>query len=321
MRLTGKWILRAQILALVLVFLMPGADLARAQAVHCGPPYDWQNLANLTRRSARRLYRLDPEAPRRMAEALRELNWPRLRAWQTRIERPDIDRLIFLTVEELRNYASTGRMTMPLQLLEKLSEIDSLSATVCIEVTGDGSGLDGGFAETEQRSPAGFGMSPNGETFADYARLSLLPVMVAAFAVILKTGHILLKWYHTLRYGRRSCRVFAELHIGPYVIPGEVTVLGLQGCRFVSVDDDARALLSVVAGSSEMRLQIGSIRLVSEMVALHDGWAALRFKAALTEQLHITILERSKVRPRYVALPGLDRNVEPAPSASPTDRA
>ncbi|OWU75966.1 hypothetical protein ATO3_07270 [Marinibacterium profundimaris] len=290
---------------LSLLLLVPSGPGVRAQGVdlHCGAPFDWQKLANLTRRVARRLPRVSEDAPRDIAAALRDLNWGRLRSWQGRIDRPDIDRLMKASVEELRNFSSTARMTRPDLLVETLDLIDTRSASICVEVTANGAEGDGGFGG--KPSPAGFGMSANGETFADYARLSMLPVIIAAFGVILKIGHMLLKWYHTVRYSRRSCQVMAEIHIGPYVIPGTITVLGLRGCRFVCGDDESRALLSVVAGSSEMKLLVGSIRLPSSLSALNDTWAALQFESMLTEQLHVTILERSKVRPRYVTLPAL----------------
>ena len=270
-------------------------------------------MANLTRRTARRLARPSPDAPRDVASALRDINWPRLRAWHAQIDRPDVDRLMHASVEELRNYASTGFMTTPSRLIGTLDRIDKLTANVCVPIEALSLGQDGGFVETKP-SPAGFGTSPNGETFADYARLSLLPVVVASLAVILKISHMLLKFYHTRRYSRRSCRVKAELHIGAYVIQGRVTVLGLHGCRFSFVDDDGRALLSVVAESGETHLQIGSIRLPSDTVSLTDNWAAIRFHEALPQKLHTTILERSEERTRMITLPRLTYNVSAKPS-------
>ena len=304
---------------LILGLLWPGAPPAAA-GVHCGPPLDWQKLSNLTRRTVRTLNRPDPEKPREISAALRSINWARMQAWQNRINRPDISHLVAESVDDLRNYASTGTLTRPGLLLEWLDGIDRRTATICVEIAGNGADEDGGFVETAA-SPAGFGMSPNGETLEDYVRLSLLPVIIAAFGVVLKVTQMLMQLVQTQRYSRRACRVTAELHIGAYVIPGAITVLGLHGCRFTAANDEARALLSVVAQSGETRVLIGSIRLPSDVVSLHDNWAAIRFEDRLGEALYKTILERSDVRARLVRLPRLSYNIPegnaPLPDPAP----
>ncbi len=292
----------------ILGLLAPVAPPVRAAEEFCGPPLDWQKLATLTRRHFRQPERMDAETPREIAEALRAINWARLHAWQTHIAQPEIRRLMDSSTDNLRNFASTGRTSLPRGLLTDLKTIDRLSKDICVQVDGDGLGAVGVF-DDEPASPAGFGMSPEGETLADYVRLSILPVIVAAFAVILKVCHIIYKLTQTRRYSRRSCRVTAELHIGRYVIPGTITVLGLHGCRMIPETEEARALLSVVAESAETQVLVGSIRIPAHVVALHDNWSAILFQAALDHGLHATILERSEIRPRPVTLPGLRHNV------------
>lgn len=292
----------------ILGLFAPVSWPVRAADMHCGPPIDWQKLTALSHRHFRQPDRIDTETTRDIAAAMRDINWPRLYAWQGQTGRADVPQMMNDSVETLRDFASTGILTQPRSLLKQLRQIEKLSDDICVDLAMLRPSEDSGITESRP-SPAGFGMSPEGERLADYVRLSILPVIVASFAVILKVLHIALKWSHTRRYSRRSCKVKADLHIGRYIIPGTITVLGLHGCRLVPDDDEARALLAVVAESGETQLLVGSIRIPANVVALHDNWSAILFQMALDERLHATILERSEIRARAVTLPGLRHNV------------
>lgn len=293
---------------MILGLFVPVSSPVRAADLHCGPPIDWQKMAALSYRHFREPEGIDTETTREIAAAMRDINWPRLYAWQRRAGRADVPQLMNDSVETLRDFASTGIVTRPRSLLQQLRQIEDLSKDICVDLTALWSSEDSRITESRP-SPAGFGMSPEGETLADYARLSLLPVIVAGFAVLLKILHIALKWSQTRRYNRRSCKVKADLHIGRYTIPGTITVLGLHGCRLVPDDDEARALLAVVAESGETQLLVGSIRIPANVVALHDSWSAILFQMPLDRDLHAEVLDQSEIRPRAVTLPGLRHNI------------
>ncbi|MEM8728283.1 MAG: hypothetical protein AAGF79_00070 [Pseudomonadota bacterium] len=313
-----EWI-RAGLLVVLALGLCVGTGAPlRAAEVQCGPPLDWQNLSNLTRRLVREAGASESDAPRTISAELRDMNWQRIRAWQGQTARPDVTQLMKQSVEELRNYASTGQFSLPWLLIEKLDQIDHLAAELCVEIPNAEQAADGAGAP-KLNSRAGFGLSPNGGTLADYARLSLLPLVVALLAVAVKAGHIGLKWTQTWRNVRRACDVSATLHIGPYTLPGTITLLGLRGCRFVGADETRQSMLAVVAGSADARLSIDEFQINTEVVALHANWSALSFDAPLSKETHAAILERSRNKARTVALPPLEMAIHRAPASDGPD--
>ncbi len=301
MKYAGLWV--APFLALVILLLAPGVP--RAEVLHCGPPSDWLRLDSLTRIAIRSNKTADNEAGREISDALRAMNWTHFNAWRAHVNDPVVSRNINAAIDGWRIFASIGQMSTPDILLKNIDEVYDRTRKVCFDPESVMPGTDAGNAP----SPAGFGMSATGGTFEDYARLTILPAIIAAMGILAKLVYWGLQWMRTRRYRRRSCDVVCMLNIGEHVIVGQLTVLGLYGCRFVCANEEGQEVLQSAVESAPTVLRVGQFSIPSNIVALTEDFAAARFHLQLTEEMYWTILEFSTVPPRFVRLPSIKHNV------------
>ena len=312
-------------LLLGLLLQLPG--IARAADLHCGPPADWMRLDGVTRVAIRNDKTSDNETGREVSHLLRAVNWHHLHAWRLHVNDPIVNHHVDEVIEGWRNFASTGLLTTPGILLRDLNEIRARTRKICFDPVPARPGSDAGEGASVP-SPAGFGMSAEGETLQDYARLTILPAIVVAMAVMAQIGIWIMQWIRTRRYSRRSCDVPGQLVIGEHEIPGKLTVLGLYGCRFVCRGEEEQNLLVSKAESDDTLLRVGNLNLPCSVVSLTEDFSAIRFHLQLSEHMYWMILELSTIKPKFVRLPSIKHNVpqrditagkstsEPKPTAS-----
>ena len=281
----------------------------------CALPSDWEALATRARLAARAGQSPPEELRQGIAADLRRLDAARLFEQVAHIQSDSTRLRIEAVLESLHAFAATGSLDMPVIVALDLHEIDKTVAQYCSDLKSDRPEMHSRFKALGHRF--GLGGGEGDPDLVDYLRLALLPVAAGVLsAAVFLFGHAI-GWMQTLFYRRKLCRIPAVLIIGTYSVPGTVTMLGRNGCRFVGQDQEARDLLGDIAESAETRVTAGEVHIPSHLASVHPTHALVLFQMPLPRSLQNRLFSCSAIRPQFARHRPFDRTVPQRPGGTP----